>query len=96
MAALAPDPSCIAPHCTALCSPSHCPSLCRPAVAPPMQGILCRPDWEAMRHTPIAQIPCGSGNALAASVGLWTVDSAVHAVIKGHQRAFDIASGGEG
>lgn len=58
-----------------------------------MQGLLGRPDWDAMRRTPFAQIPCGSGNALAASVGLWSVDTAVHAVIKGQQRAFDIASG---
>lgn len=57
------------------------------------QGLLSRPDWDATRRTPFAQIPCGSGNALAASVGLWTVDTAVHAVVKGHQRAFDVASG---
>ncbi len=57
------------------------------------QGLLGRPDWDATRRTPFAQIPCGSGNALAASVGLWTVDTAVHAVVKGHQRAFDVASG---
>ncbi|KAL4439225.1 hypothetical protein ABPG77_004127 [Micractinium sp. CCAP 211/92] len=57
-----------------------------------LQGLLGRPDWDATRRTPFAQIPCGSGNALAASVGLWTVDTAVHAVVKGHQRAFDVAS----
>ncbi|PSC69971.1 Sphingosine kinase 1 [Micractinium conductrix] len=57
-----------------------------------LQGILARPDWAAMAATPFAQVPCGSGNALAASVGLWSVDTAVHAVIKGQQQAFDIAS----
>lgn len=34
-----------------------------------LQGLLRRPDWEAMRHTPFAQVPCGSGNALAACSG---------------------------
>lgn len=58
-----------------------------------VQGMLMRPDWDAMRHAPLAQIPCGSGNALAASVGMWTVHTAVHAVVKGQRRALDIASG---
>lgn len=57
-----------------------------------LQGMLMRPDWDAMRHAPLAQIPCGSGNALAASVGMWTVHTAVHAVVKGQRRALDIAS----
>lgn len=65
-------------------------------LCPPRQGILARPDWAAMAATPFAQVPCGSGNALAASVGLWSVDTAVHAVIKGQQQAFDIASGAGG
>lgn len=34
-----------------------------------LQGLLDRPDWEAMRGVPLVQIPCGSGNALAASTG---------------------------
>ncbi|EFN55392.1 hypothetical protein CHLNCDRAFT_134482 [Chlorella variabilis] len=58
-----------------------------------IEGMLMRPDWDAMRHAPLAQIPCGSGNALAASVGMWTVHTAVHAVVKGQRRALDIASG---
>jgi len=57
------------------------------------QGLLGRPDWDTMRHTPLAQVPCGSGNALAASVGMWSVDTALHAIIKGQQLRFDIASG---
>ena len=59
-----------------------------------LQGMLGRPDWEAMARTPFAQIPCGSGNALAASVGMWTVHTALHALIKGQRQAMDIASGG--
>lgn len=55
--------------------------------------MLGRPDWEAMRHTPFAQIPCGSGNALAASVGMWSVDTAVHAVVKSQLHAMDMATG---
>jgi sphingosine kinase len=57
-----------------------------------LQGLLARPDWEAVRRLPLAQVPCGSGNALAASTGLWSVHTAVHAVVKGQQRALDVAS----
>ncbi|KAI3428489.1 hypothetical protein D9Q98_007314 [Chlorella vulgaris] len=57
-----------------------------------LQGLLTRQDWEATRQLPLAQIPCGSGNALAASVGMWNVHTALHAIIKGQQRPLDIAS----
>jgi hypothetical protein len=58
-----------------------------------MQGLLGRPDWELMRSLPLAQVPCGSGNALAASAGMWSVATAVHAVVKGRVVPLDIASG---
>lgn len=61
-----------------------------------LQGMLARPDWDAMRATPFAQIPCGSGNALAATAGMWTVASAVHAIVKAQQRPLDIATGAPG
>lgn len=34
-----------------------------------VQGLLGRSDWDAMRRIPLVQVPCGSGNALAASTG---------------------------
>ncbi len=58
-----------------------------------LQGMLARPDWQPLAALPFAQIPCGSGNALAASMGLWNVATAVHAIVKGQQRALDIATG---
>lgn len=64
------------------------------ALAKHMQGMLARPDWQPLAALPFAQIPCGSGNALAASMGLWNVATAVHAIVKGQQRLLDIATGG--
>jgi sphingosine kinase len=58
-----------------------------------LQGVLQRPDWEAMSTTTtLLQIPCGSGNALAASTGLWDVPTAAHAAVKGQKTLLDIAS----
>lgn len=58
-----------------------------------LQGVLQRPDWELMSTTTaLLQIPCGSGNALAASTGLWDVATAAHAAVKGHKQLLDIAS----
>jgi len=58
-----------------------------------LQGVLQRPDWELMSKTiTLLQIPCGSGNALAASTGLWDVDTAAHAAVKGRKQLLDIAS----
>lgn len=34
-----------------------------------VQGMLNRPDWDHLRRMPLVQVPCGSGNALAASTG---------------------------
>ena len=57
-----------------------------------LQGVLHRPDWEVMRAVPIVQVPCGSGNALAASTNLWDVPTAVHAALRGRQAPLDVAS----
>jgi diacylglycerol kinase family enzyme len=57
-----------------------------------LQGLLQRPNWAAMRQVPVAQVPCGSGNALAASTGLWDVPTAAHAVVKGAAAPLDVAS----
>jgi len=52
-----------------------------------------RPDWSQMcKDTAIVQVPCGSGNALAASTGLWNSVAAAHAVVKGSTSPLDIAS----
>ena len=37
-------------------------------------------------------VPCGSGNGMAASAGLWTPATAAHAVCKGCTRGMDIMS----
>ena len=37
-------------------------------------------------------VPCGSGNGMAASAGLWTPATAAHAVCKGCIRGMDILS----
>ena len=57
-----------------------------------LQGVLQRPDWVDMSQIPLLQIPCGSGNALAASTGLRDVPTAAHAAVKGQKQLLDIAS----
>lgn len=79
-----------------LLSLSHAsPNVQSPVTLAP-QGMLARPDWQPLAAIPFAQIPCGSGNALAASMGMWTWDTAVHAIVKGQQRALDVATGAGG
>lgn len=58
----------------------------------PAQGYLSRPDWKQAVQIPFAQIPSGSGNALAANCGLWSPVTAAHAICKGRQSPVDIAS----
>eukprot|EP00955_Chlamydomonas_euryale_P001645 18517-Chlamydomonas_euryale.AAC.2 len=41
-----------------------------------VQGLMCRPDWEAACKVPFAHLPGGSGNGLAASCGLWDAPTA--------------------
>ena len=46
----------------------------------------------ASLQVPICHVPCGSGNGIAASLGLWNDATAVHAIVKGHIRAVDAAT----
>ena len=48
-----------------------------------MQGLFRRPDWQKAVKVPLALVPGGSGNALAASTGLWTPTTAAHAGVRG-------------
>ena len=57
-----------------------------------LQGMLSREDWERFCTIPILQVPCGTGNALAASSCNWDVLTAVHTAIKGQVRPLDVAS----
>ncbi|GAB4814339.1 hypothetical protein N2152v2_001385 [Parachlorella kessleri] len=57
-----------------------------------LQGLLGRSDWDAMRRLPLVQVPCGSGNALAASTGLWDPLTAAFAIVRGATSALDIVS----
>lgn len=41
---------------------------------------------------PICHVPSGSGNGIAATLGLWTDATAVHALVKGHVRDVDAAT----
>ncbi|KAI8102529.1 hypothetical protein M9435_006127 [Picochlorum sp. BPE23] len=58
-----------------------------------VQGLLDRVDWEdCVSKVHLVQIPCGSGNALAASTGIWDVSSAAYTAIKGRVSRMDVAS----
>ena len=64
-------------------------SLCKASAA---QGLFRRPEWREAVKVPLALVPSGSGNALAASTGLWTPATAAHAVVKGLTRPIDVVS----
>lgn len=57
-----------------------------------LQGLLGRPDWQKVACVPMAQLPAGSGNALAANSGMWNLATALHAVVKGRTAPIDIIS----
>lgn len=58
-----------------------------------LQGVLDRPDWKDMVDSvDLLQVPCGSGNGLAASSGIWNIASAVHSAIHGVRTKLDVAS----
>lgn len=57
-----------------------------------MQGLLNRPDWETSRRVPLAHVPGGSGNGLAASCGLWDTVTAAYSICKGRTQPLDVAS----
>ena len=56
------------------------------------QGILGRPDWETAVKTPFGAIPTGSGNGLAASLGLWDPVTAAYSACKRVTHPIDVAS----
>ena len=43
------------------------------------QGYFNGADWEQLVTTPFCLVPSGSGNALAANCGLWTLETAAYA-----------------
>lgn len=58
-----------------------------------LAGLLVRDDWrDVVSKVCLVQVPCGSGNALAASSGHRTVSRAAYAAIRGHPMPLDIAS----
>lgn len=57
-----------------------------------LQGIFRRADWREAVKIPLALVPGGSGNALAASTGLWSPATAAHAIIKGRTQPIDVVS----
>ncbi|PNG99755.1 Sphingosine kinase A, partial [Tetrabaena socialis] len=57
-----------------------------------LQGLFQRPDWAAACRVPMAAVPCGSGNGLAASAGLWDPVTAAVAACRGRVAPVDVAS----
>lgn len=57
-----------------------------------LQGILGHRDWQTAATVPFALLPAGSGNALSANTGMWTLDTALHAVVKGQTAKMDVFS----
>jgi len=58
-----------------------------------IQGLLGREDWrEAVERVSFAACPSGSGNGLAASTGLWDVDTAAVSICRGGKGSIDMAS----
>ncbi len=51
-----------------------------------------RPDWSSAVRVPLAPVPTGSGNGLAASAGLWDVATAAVALCRGRAQPIDVAS----
>ena len=58
-----------------------------------LAGLLGRDDWrDVVAKVCLLQVPCGSGNALAASSGHRTVSKAAHAAVRGTPAPLDIVS----
>jgi sphingosine kinase len=56
-------------------------------------GLFRREDWrDCVKRLSLVQIPCGSGNALAASLGHKSVSSASYAAVRGKTSAIDVAT----
>ncbi len=58
-----------------------------------LAGLLGRDDWrDVVAKTCLLQLPCGSGNALAASSGHRTVSRAAYAAVRGTPAPLDVVS----
>lgn len=58
-----------------------------------LQGLLNRDDWKrCIDSVSLVQVPCGSGNALAASSGIWDVSTASYTALRGRKTKIDIAT----
>ncbi|KAF9139141.1 Sphingosine kinase 1 [Linnemannia schmuckeri] len=57
-----------------------------------INGLLSRPDWDRARNTSIGIVPAGSGNAIAASLGIVSQFVATLAAIRGETSKLDIFS----
>lgn len=51
-----------------------------------------RPDWSTAREVPLVAVPCGSGNGVAASSGLWDLSTAAVAICRGRCSPVDVAT----
>lgn len=57
-----------------------------------INGLLSRPDWDRARKKSIGIVPAGSGNAIAASLGIVSQFVATLTVIRGETSKLDIFS----
>ncbi|KAF9128300.1 Sphingosine kinase 1 [Mortierella sp. GBA39] len=57
-----------------------------------VNGLLSRPDWDRARKTSIGIVPAGSGNAIAASLGIVSQLVATLTVVRGETSKLDIFS----
>ncbi|KAF5833187.1 ATP-NAD kinase-like domain-containing protein [Dunaliella salina] len=57
-----------------------------------LQGLLSRPDWVRAATVPFATCPTGSGNGLAASLGVFDPVAAAFTVTRRRQHPVDVAS----
>lgn len=57
-----------------------------------LQGMRKHLQMPTSLKVPVCHVPCGSGNGIAATLGLWNEATAVHAIVKGYVRALDAAT----
>jgi len=57
-----------------------------------LQGLMQRPDWDAVRLVPLAMVGSGTGNAAAVNVGIAGTVAGTLAVIKGASTPLDVFS----
>lgn len=57
-----------------------------------LQGLLNRKDWHDHTQIPLVPFPVGTGNALATSIGIGSIDTALVAIAKGCSQDMDILS----